>query len=1039
MSSRTPTPILREEEVFSFSAIESYGAITRGVTFGNRQNLFVNSSLNLQMDGMLTEDLNVSAVITDQNIPYQPEGNTQQIRDFDNVFIKLYNDDFEVIAGDLVLQNPVPNSYFLNYYKNVQGLSLKYNYHLKGNWQARSQVTGSIAKGQFASVVIDPIEGVQGPYKLRGPNGERFIIILANSEKVYIDGRLLQRGFDRDYVIDYNLGEVTFGSQVMVTRFSRIRIDYEYADQYYTRSNLNATQEIWNDKARFYVNYYREKDNASSTLGFSPSVSDLEALRTGGSQNGLAQISGVDSVGYRENAILYTRKDTIDDQGQARVILAYSADPDEATLQVSFSEVGSGNGDYVLTNTNANGRIYSWVSPQNGQSKGNYAPVQQIPTPNQKQLMVLGSEVKLSEYESFFQELAISSFDQNLYASTGKGDNQGLAWRGGIKAEGRPLTFLPGYTLGGGLDYEYDHENFKAIDRFRSVDFDRDWSYDVFSDTISRQDQILRGSLHIRKNQRNGFYYNAFHRKRSEVIAGTQQQLRFNQEIGPFAVQSDNFYLVNEPGDTKATWLRLNETIRFTPLLFQPGYTYSLDQHQRVVTATDSVANTLMNFVAHDFFLETSDSLTTNFRVDYIRRTDQLPVVGELTDYTKAEEFRMSFGGRYGSQRIRMALNFRKVDELIGEQNTERNLLGKVDYSGNLFNDLIQNTVTISSANTRELKREFVFAQVATGQGTHTWRDENEDDVQDLSEFYEAVNPDEKNYIKLFTPTDEYLNAFQTTFIQSFNASFPTNWISRGTFLKQLSKLSFSRNIRYNYKTTDQDIGYRLIPFGKDITNENILFFRSLNRNTLFYNRNAPGFGMDVNQVSQKNKSLLNKGFEINEKEDWSTTIRLAIGTGFTIRSALGIGSTYNSSDFLENRNFNLNRNTGSLEFIWQPLTNFRLITGVERRAKATVKSEQSGASDINEYRLELTWIRTGQGNLNMGFNWLNIGFDGEQNTLLGYELLEALQPGNNQRWRINWQQSLGKGLQLSLQYDGRKSSNTKMIHTGNVQVTAYF
>ncbi len=77
------------------------------------------------MEGNLSEDLKVSAVITDQNIPYQPEGNTQQIRDFDNVFIKLYNDQFEVIAGDIVLQNPVKESYFLKYYKNVQGLAMK--------------------------------------------------------------------------------------------------------------------------------------------------------------------------------------------------------------------------------------------------------------------------------------------------------------------------------------------------------------------------------------------------------------------------------------------------------------------------------------------------------------------------------------------------------------------------------------------------------------------------------------------------------------------------------------------------------------------------------------------------------------------------------------------------------------------------------------------------------------------------------------------------------------------------------------------------
>lgn len=1029
-----------EDALFSFGQVESYGAITRGVTFGNRQNVFVNSSLNLQMDGALSDNLKVSAVITDQNIPYQPEGNTQQIRDFDNVFIKLYNDDFEIIAGDIVLQNPIDNSYFMKYYKNVQGLALKYNYTLNDVWKARSMVTGSLAKGQFSSAVIEPIEGVQGPYKLRGPNGERFIIVLANSERVYLDGQPLERGFDRDYVIDYNLGEITFSSKVVITRFSRIRVDYEYADQFYTRSNITATQEITNGRAALYFNYYREKDNPSSTLGFDLDEGDLNALRQSGDNNGLALINGADSVGFVEHGVPYEKIDIVDTDGNPAAIYQYSTDKNTAIFRVSFSEVGLGAGDYQLTSSTANGRIYEWISPVNGQSQGNFAPVRVIPTPNQKQMIVAGARLKITSHEEVFQELAISSNDQNLYSIIDDGDNSGYAWRGGVSSADRTISFLPAYKWNSALTFETNHRNFKAIDRFRSVDFDRDWSYNVFSDSVNRQDQILNLSTEWIKDTRNAVRYDFSYRNRNKVIKGTQHLLIASQKAGPFVLRTENFLLNNEPSGFQSRWWRSSQMIKLDQWFLQPGYEFTMDQNTTSLADPDSVINTLMHFTAHDFFIETPDTSQTRLRLDFIKRRDKLPVSGELLPYTEAEEVKLGMStSLFETQQIGMQINFRKVKELTGEKNTEQNLLGRVDWTGSFIKSLVRSNLTYSTANTRELKREYIFLNVATGEGTHTWRDENADGVQDINEFYEAINVDEKNYIKLFTPTDEYIKAFQTTYIHTMDAQFPSNWRLRNGVLGTLAKISFNTSLKYNYKTTDSNPASRLNPFQVDLYNPEILFARNLTRLTLFYNRNAPGFGFDVARTDQTGKSLLSNGFELSEKKDWFSSVRVLIGRGFTIRARSGIGQTSNLSDVLNSRNFTLLRNTIGSELIWQPVNSFRVITGAERRGKTADDAELPGNSEILEYKVEITWISAGKGNLNATFNWINIDFEGTQNTFLGYELLEALQPGSNQRWRVNWQQSLGKGLQLSLQYTGRKSSENRAVHTGTAQVTAFF
>jgi hypothetical protein len=221
-----------KEELFSTPNIYKTGSLTRGVTFGSAQNVNVVSNFNFQMDGQLTDKLQIRADITDQNVPFQPEGNTQQIREFDNVTFEIYNDDLSLKAGDVLLKNR--ESYFLKYYKNVMGGQLDVKYNINEKTKGRSTATISAAKGQFADITVKANEGVQGPYRLFGPLGQQFVIVLANSESVYLDGRLLKRGFNHDYIIDYNLGELTFNPNVMITQFSRIRVTFEYSERGHT-------------------------------------------------------------------------------------------------------------------------------------------------------------------------------------------------------------------------------------------------------------------------------------------------------------------------------------------------------------------------------------------------------------------------------------------------------------------------------------------------------------------------------------------------------------------------------------------------------------------------------------------------------------------------------------------------------------------------------------------------------------------------------------------------------------------------------------
>jgi hypothetical protein len=79
------------------------------------------------------------------------------------------------------------------------------------------------------------------------------------------------------------------------------------------------------------------------------------------------------------------------------------------------------------------------------------------------------------------------------------------------------------------------------------------------------------------------------------------------------------------------------------------------------------------------------------------------------------------------------------------------------------------------------------------------------------------------------------------------------------------------------------------------------------------------------------------------------------------------------------------------------------------------------------------------KGSFQGGMSLINIRYSGSQNSALGFEMLEALRPGINYTWNVSYQRSVSQKLQISIQYNGRKSTGNRMIHSGGMEVRAFF
>jgi hypothetical protein len=230
-SGQHPSPFALED-IFGRD-IQKSGSLTRGFTVGTNRDLSLSSGFRMQLAGRIASDVEVAASLTDENTPIQPEGTTQTLQEFDNVFVEIKSPSYAATLGDFVLD--MKGTEFARLTRKLQGARGTAVFQGE-SVSAEALVSGAVTRGKFQTNAFQGSEGVQGPYRLTGRGGERSMLVIAGTEKVYVNGELQLRGETNDYVIDYATGEVRFTTRRLVTAASRIIVDFEYADRRYSRS-----------------------------------------------------------------------------------------------------------------------------------------------------------------------------------------------------------------------------------------------------------------------------------------------------------------------------------------------------------------------------------------------------------------------------------------------------------------------------------------------------------------------------------------------------------------------------------------------------------------------------------------------------------------------------------------------------------------------------------------------------------------------------------------------------------------------------------
>jgi hypothetical protein len=167
--------------------------------------------------------------------------------------------------------------------------------------------------------------------------------------------------------------------------------------------------------------------------------------------------------------------------------------------------------------------------------------------------------------------------------------------------------------------------------------------------------------------------------------------------------------------------------------------------------------------------------------------------------------------------------------------------------------------------------------------------------------------------------------------------------------------------------------------------------------------------------------------------------LRWNIVPSFSIKTEAQQGNKTSSVDYTQGRNYQVRYQFVRMELSYQPSTNYRMAIDAKLSSKANEPIYGAEKSNSRELGLEFKYNTTEKGSIQGSLKYLNLTFNGNPLSPVAFEMLEALRPGSNYTWSVNWQRNVGKNLQLNLVYSGRKPAENKVVHNGGMELRAFF
>lgn len=1030
-SSKRVSEPLTSESIFG-KDLQKSGAIIRGFTIGTNRDFSLNSGLRLQLSGKLSEEIDIVAALTDENTPIQPEGNTEKLEELDKVFIELKHKNATGTFGDYELN--LRGNEFSQVTRKLQGLKGEF---LSGSTRGTIAIAGT--KGKYNTNQFNGSDGNQGPYHLTGVNNERAIILIAGSERIYLNGEQMKRGENNDYIVDYSNAEITFTPKQLITSASRISVDFEYSDQNYRRNffGTDFSTNIFDDKLKVGVGYFRDGDDESSPIEYSFTDSELEILKAAGNNRNRAVRAGVtfavpDSTGKVQG--VYTKIDTLINSTPFSYY-KYIPGAGTSVYNVSFSYVGDGNGDYTKESLGN----YRFVGIQ----KGTYLPLIYLPMPELKQLGNISIAATISEGIKISAELSGSSWDRNKLSSIDDDNNLGYARSimfDMTQREIRISNFSIG-KIGINIKDRFIDGRFSSMDRINDVEFNRNYN---LPQSISTNQTLREVAVNYSPVQNS--FWNTKYGYLKQGDSFNSDRLYSQLSIGDakaHQVEVTLDYVNSLNSAMKTDWLRNNGKAFFQIGSFKPGFEYLYEDKKEILSPSESLLLASLKYLEAAPYIEYNLSSSLDAKFSYSFRNESIPLNGEMREQYSAatQQFQLNYRGlKEISTSISMSFRNKKYTEEFRKNGFGNNqtILLLANSRINLWSGFITGDLYYQAATEQSALMEKVFLKVQKGAGNYIYLgDLNNNGISEENEF--QLTSYDGEFILITIPTEKLYPVIALKTNTRWRVDLSRIFTGGDFWAKILKPISTETFYRIEENSKDpQTSNLYLLKLSKFLNDSTTISGSQLFQHDLNLFQNSNEFSFRFRFTQRRSLNQFSGGTENGYFRERALRIKFRMIEEISNQTEFANQTDNLVSPATTNRARLVTRNNISTDFSYRP----------QREIEIGFKLE-AGRSEDN-FQFIPSIIDLNSITLRVNFSFENIGrlrIEAERTELIStsnssnlpYEMTRGNVIGKNYFWRVYFDYRISSFVQTSFSYDARVQGSSRVIQTMRAEARAYF